>query len=33
MKKATKGVIAVVVGVVVFYGIMLALFNSPFWGY
>jgi ABC-type uncharacterized transport system permease subunit len=33
MKKSAKGVIAIIVGVVVFYGIMMILFNTPFWGY
>jgi hypothetical protein len=33
MKNTTKGVIAIIVGLVAFYGIMLALFNTPFWGY
>jgi hypothetical protein len=33
MKNSTKGVIAIAVGLVIFYGIMLALFNTPFWGF
>jgi hypothetical protein len=33
MKKSTKGVIAIIVGIVTFYGIMFALFSTPFWGY
>gem|GEM_PF-3846397 len=31
MKNTTKGVIAIIVGLVAFYGIMLALFNISFW--
>jgi len=33
MKRATKGIIAIIIGLVTFYGIMMALFNTPFWGY
>jgi hypothetical protein len=33
MKNSTKGVIAIIIGLAVFYGIMEALFSTPFWGY
>jgi len=31
MKNSTKGVIAIIVGLVAFYGIMLLLFNVSSW--
>ena len=31
MNKSTKGVIIIIVGLVAFYGIMMALFSTPFW--
>jgi len=31
MKNSTKGVIAIIVGLVAFYGIMLILFNISSW--
>jgi hypothetical protein len=33
MKNSTKGVIAIIAGLVAFYGIMMALFSTPFWGF
>jgi len=33
MKKSTKGAIAVAISVAAFYGIMMMLLSTPFWGY
>ncbi len=33
MKKSTKGAIAIIVGLIAFYGIMMTLLNSHFRGY
>lgn len=33
MKKTTKGAIAVIIAIAAFYGIMMTLLSTPFWGY
>jgi hypothetical protein len=33
MKKSTKGAIAIIISIAAFYGIMMTLLGTPFWGY
>jgi hypothetical protein len=33
MKKSAKGTIVIIIGIAAFYGIMMTLLGTPFWGY
>jgi len=33
MKKTTKGAIILIISIAAFYGVMMSLLGTPFWGY